>query len=101
MNSTQLYKIKYRVYMVTGNIKIQKRGFSEISFERLGADTASLDGVIPLNTGISRSFSNDPNIEIDHEFVIKFDDTSTDKRVVVIEGYTEPIKQGKGCNNAN
>lgn len=81
---------KYNAYyikeLITNNTQIRADEFSSISFENIGTDTAKIDSIIPLeNTGIAREFNEKPYVKIDVDFMITFDNASTDKKVVVIK----------------
>lgn len=81
---------KYNAYyikeIITNNTQIRSDEFSCISFENIGTDNAKIDGIIPLeNTGIAREFSEKPYVKIDVDFMITFDNASTDKQVLVIK----------------
>lgn len=87
------YTVSYRQYIVETNTTISNRGFASISLENIGTDKATINSVIPLNNvGVSRNFEEKPNVIIDSDFIITFQNLDSDKKILVIESYYTEIK---------
>lgn len=81
------YKARYKQYFVTKNMVIRNSGFSCITFENVGTGDATLNDVIELRNGLSRSFTEMPYVQIESDFYVKFADPTVDNKILVVETY--------------
>lgn len=83
------YIASYQSEIITENKIIPANGCSCISFENIGTTTANIDRVQPLESGQIRTFNEQPYVQIDHNFLVNFDNTSDCKVLIVRTFYKE------------
>jgi len=77
------FKATLKSKVVSGNDIIQKDGYTSIRFENIGIDNAILNDNIPLPAGKIKFWENQPGVIIDENSLIRFENISADKRVLV------------------
>ena len=73
--------------IITSNTAILPDGFASIYFKNIGTDNLIINDNIPIESGQAFSFDNHPNVIIEENISLRFTDSNTDKKVLVIKTY--------------
>lgn len=72
-----------RTLILSDNTRIEADGFTSIQLTNIGADECRVDDNIPLPTGASYTWDNDPYVVIQDSIYVRFQKTETDRKVLV------------------
>jgi len=87
MKDKKQYSVQYFEEIVDKSGSIVNDGFSCIEFENIGSVNARIGNVpLPANS-FPRAYNNLPNVEINTQFILSFDKTGIDKKVLIKKTY--------------